>query len=90
MSLYLDANHGARANTEFARKPREMTSIRKNVEEWILNSLRPAPDRAGRCYPVAYRIEMGAGIVRISYSAAPGNTASILVFNVAALKGLTM
>jgi hypothetical protein len=33
LSLYLDANHGARANTECARKPREMAFIRKKLRK---------------------------------------------------------
>ena len=66
--------------------------IRKNVEEGILirfgcHCTRQRQIDAAQL-PVASKREPVS--FAISYSAAPGNTASILVFNVAALNGLTM
>ena len=73
-SLYPGVNFDFRTNTERALKPREIPVDFGNPGAGIAIRFASA----------------GGGSGGDRYSADPGNTASILVFSVAALNGLTM
>jgi len=94
--LYPGVNFESRTNTERAGKPRATVSIQKSFGigfEFVAAFAGDERVRTWRWRTLAAllrTIDGRSASLAICYAADPGNTASIFVFSVAALNGLTM